>query len=224
MERASKHSKCDSNNNATGQNSQKVTYDEKTSDTVDIQDILSSESLPDPGQNDLFDELSAASALIYPKDNDMSNQHRHKSSKTALDDKSSICSLPDSNAGLNQVNADTDAVSVCSEYGSSPVDRYDRFKNESPVSQCSTDDLYFRWKQCIKCKDSFFDFYTTPCSFCHGGICDECFHSCTYLQVIENHINVITVTEGGQLHPYAKLFLVCSESCENNLWAQLYSD
>lgn len=236
-------SNFDSNNNVTIQNSDNDTlsHDLNTSDTVDVEEIVCSESIPGSFQTDLFDDISAATALIY--DDGTSSDNHFVSSKQQPDDKLPGCTLPvdnatvndadtvslcsellDSNATLNPDNSDT--VSACSEYGSdsSPAERYDRLKNESPVSHHSLDEFYFKWKQCIKCKESFFDFYTTPCSFCHGSICDECFHTCTYLQVIENHINILTVTEGGQLHPYAKLFLVCSEGCETGLWSQLYFD
>lgn len=73
------------------------------------------------------------------------------------------------------------------------------------------------WANCTLCKDTFFDFYTIPCTFCKGPLCDTCFEKCAYIQVVENRINYIRVQEGGYLHPFSKLYLVCGPLCHSNM-------
>lgn len=120
----------------------------------------------------------------------------------------------------NLINGSLSSTSKTKEV-SKKVVKANTFITDSLSSESSDDDEQFKWVKCVKCNRYFFDFYTAPCCYCRQNICDACFDNCTYLHVVDNNISVISVMEGGQLHPYAKLFLMCSEECEQKLLRQL---
>jgi len=108
------------------------------------------------------------------------------------------------------------------------VCRYDKFASEigteeqasSNLKKAFSDSAFgsdICWTVCVFCKESYFDFYTVPCCFCKGGICDDCFYKSQYIQVVDNRLSSISVIEGGVLHPFARLYTVCSESCATEL-------
>lgn len=106
--------------------------------------------------------------------------------------------------------------------------RYDKFATELGTEQRATSNLRkaasdsafgtdICWTVCVLCRESYFDFYTVPCSFCKGGICDDCFYKSHYIHVVENRLKSISVIEGGCLDAFARLYIVCSESCGTQL-------
>lgn len=103
--------------------------------------------------------------------------------------------------------------------------RYDKFASELEESrstlQNSTSDSTFAadicQTLCMLCGETYFNYCTVSCTFCKGVICDDCFYKCHYIQVVDDRFSTISVIEGGYLHPLARLYTVCGETCGKDL-------
>lgn len=151
---------------------------------------------------DIFDGVSTEEASIYFGQND-------ENATEPID--------------IDDITRGTDMTSYLDEQRRAIYDLQNSFHISDSDEEPSTSQNDIQWTNCVKCRDTFFDFYTCPCMFCKGGICTDCYEKCSFLQIVENRINFIKISEGGYVQPFGKLYLVCGERCVSNLLFQIDS-